>query len=119
MRRLLIKDSSKTERMRAFQPYKNLLFPNNWLHQSLSCGYRCFYLFLSGTLTLKAIFRYFQNYIFKRYKCIKELFEKPTILLFQQYPVAPLVLHLAQWGLANEAESLIHLHYAQIKRNPE
>jgi len=105
--------------MRAFQPYKNLLFPNSWWHQSSICLCRCFYLILSGSITLKTIFRYFQNYIFKRYKCIKEDFEKPTILLFQQYPVAPLVLHLAQWRLANEAESLIVVQYATKPRNPE
>jgi hypothetical protein len=80
---------------------------------------RSVFLLLSGTVTLKAIFHHFQHYIFKRYQSINEHIEKPTILLFQQYPVAPLVLHLTQWRLANEAESLIHLHYAQIKRNPE
>ena len=80
---------------------------------------RCLFLFLSGTLTLNAIFNYFQNYIFKRYTCIKEYIEKPTILLFHQYPVAPLVLHLAQWRLANEAESLMLIQYANKPRNPE
>jgi hypothetical protein len=77
------------------------------------------FLLLSGTITLKTIFHHFQNYIFKKYECIKEQFEKPTILLFKQYPVAPLVLHLAQWRLANEAESLIVVHYASKPRNPE
>jgi hypothetical protein len=76
-------------------------------------------LLVSGSITLKTIFRYFQNYIFKRYKCIKEYFEKPTILLFQQYPVAPLVLHLTQWRLANETESLMVVQYATKPRNPE
>jgi len=80
---------------------------------------RCLFLFLSGALTLKTIFNYFQNYIFKRYICIKEYIEKPTVLLFQQYPVAPLVLHLAQWRLANEAESLMVVQYATKPRNPE
>jgi hypothetical protein len=80
---------------------------------------RCLFLLLSGTITLKTIFNHFQNYIFKRYECIKEQFEKPTILLFQQYPVAPLVLHLAQWRLANEAESLMMIQYATKPRNPE
>ena len=80
---------------------------------------RCLFLFLSGTITLKTIFNHFQNYLFKRYECIKEHFEKPTVLLFQQYPVAPLVLHLAQWRLANEAESLIVVQYATKPRNPE
>jgi hypothetical protein len=82
-------------------------------------AWRLLFLFLSSTITLKTIFNHFQNYIFKRYKCIKELLEKPTILLFQQYPVAPLVLHLAQWRLANEAESLIVVQYATKPRNPE
>jgi hypothetical protein len=77
------------------------------------------HLFLSSTITLKTIFNHFQNYIFNRYICIKEHFEKPTILLFKQYPVAPLVLHLAQWRLANEAESLMVIQYATKPRNPE
>ena len=105
--------------MRTLQPYKNLLFPNSWLYQSLIYLCRCFYLLLSGTITLKTIFRYFQNYIFKRYKCIKEYWEKPSILLFQQYPVAPRVLHLTQWRLANEVESLMVIQYATKPRNPE
>jgi hypothetical protein len=105
--------------MRAFQSYKKLLFTNNWLRHSMSRVCRCFYLFLSGTITLKTIFNHFQNYIFNRYTYIKEHFEKPTILLFHQYPVAPLVLHLAQWRLANEAESLIVVQYATKPRNPE
>jgi hypothetical protein len=105
--------------MRAFQSYKKLSFPNNWLQHSIICVCRCFYLFLSGTITLKTIFNHFQNYIFKRYTCIKEYIEKPTILLFHQYPVAPLVLHLAQWRLANEAESLMMIQYATKPRNPE
>ena len=81
--------------------------------------WRYLFLILFGSITLKTIFHYFQNYIFKRYKYTKELFEKPTILLFHQYPVAPLVLHLAQWRLANEAESLIVVQYATKPRNPE
>jgi hypothetical protein len=76
-------------------------------------------LFLSGAITLKTIFHHFQHYIFKKYKSINEPIEKPTRRLFNQYPVTPLALHLAQWRSNNEAESLIHLHYAQIKRNPE
>lgn len=107
--------------MRALQPYKKNVSNscNCHLQQFLLFIGRCLFLFLSGTLTLKTIFNYFQNYIFKRYTCIKEYIEKPTILLFQQYPVAPLVLHLAQWRLANEAESLIVVHYASKPRNPE
>jgi hypothetical protein len=80
---------------------------------------RALYLFLLGRITLKTIFCYFQHDIFKGYKLINEHIEKPTRQLFNQYPVTPLALHLAQWHSINEAESLIHLHYAQIKRNPE
>jgi hypothetical protein len=90
-----------------------------YVRKSLVCIFRCLFLLLSGVITLKAVFNHFQNHLFKRYKCIKELFEKPTILLFQQYPVAPLVLHLAQWRLANEVESLIVIQYATKPRNPE
>jgi hypothetical protein len=85
-----------------------------YVQKSVVCIFRYSFLFLSGTITLKTIFNYFQNYI-----CIKEHLEKPTILLFQQYPVAPLVLHLAQWRLANEAESLMVVQYASKPRNPE
>src|SRR6185312_9679375 len=80
---------------------------------------RPLFLLLSGTITLKTIFHYFQNYFFKRYKCTKEHFEKPSILLFQKYRVAPLVLHFAQWRLANEVESLMVIQYATKPRNPE
>jgi hypothetical protein len=76
-------------------------------------------LFLSGRLTLKVIFYYFHHYLFKVYKCINENFEKPNSVLFQEYRCTPLFLHLGQWHIANETESLIQLHYAQIKRNPE
>jgi hypothetical protein len=76
-------------------------------------------LFLSGSLTLKVIFYYFHHYLFKAYKCINEHFEKPKRVLFYRYRCTPLFLHLSQWQIANETESLIQLHYAQIKRNPE
>lgn len=76
-------------------------------------------LFLSGRITLKIIFYHFQHYITKAYKCITPHFEKPNRVLFYQYRCAPLSLHLSQWQMANETESLIHLHYMQIKRNPE
>jgi len=106
--------------MRALQPYKNVL--NSYkchLQQFLLFIWRCLFLLLSGAITLKTRFNHFQNYIFKRYTCVKEYIEKPTVLLFKQYPVAPLVLHLAQWRLANEAESLIVVQYATKPRNPE
>src|SRR6185312_11693085 len=76
-------------------------------------------LFLLGRNTLEAIFYHLHNFLFTIYKCIKEYFEKPSILLFQQYPVAPLVLHLAQWRLANEVESLMVVQYSTKPRNPE
>lgn len=76
-------------------------------------------IFLSGSFTLKIIFYYFHHYITKAYQCIHQHFEKPTSLLFQQYRIAPLVLHLAQWRLANEAESLMVVQYATKPRNPE
>jgi hypothetical protein len=76
-------------------------------------------LFLSGRITLKVVFYYFHHYLFKVYKCINQHFEKPNQVLFQKYRCTPLVLHLSQWQIANETESLIQLHFAQIKRNPE
>ena len=77
------------------------------------------FLFLSGRITLKVIFYYFHNYLFKVYKCINQHFGKPNQVLFQKYRCTPLSLHLSQWQIANETESLIQLHFAQIKRNPE
>ena len=104
--------------MSFFSTYRISLLLQN-LQKPFLYALRLLFLFIFGTLTLKTIFRYFQNYIFKRYKCIKEHIEKPTILLFHQYPVAPLVLHLTQWRLANEAESLMMIQYATKPRNPE
>ena len=76
-------------------------------------------LFLYGRITRKVIFYYFHNYLFKIYKYPSPHFEKPTGSLINCYRYAPLFLHLNQWRIANEVVSLIHLHYAQIKRNPE
>jgi hypothetical protein len=76
------------------------------------------YLFISGTITLKTIFNYFQHYIFNRYKFINRRFEKPGSVLFQKYRIAPLFLHLKQWQTANEVESLIVVHYAMKPKNP-
>jgi hypothetical protein len=104
--------------MSFFSTYRIYLLLQN-LQKPFLYTWRLLFLFLSGTITLKTIFHYFQNYIFKKYESIKEQFEKPTILLFHQYPVAPLVLHLAQWRLANEAESLMLVQYATKPRNPE
>lgn len=85
-------------------------FLNAWLPLSL---------FLYGRITLKIIFYHFHNYLFKIYKYPTPHFEKPKCVLFHRYRCTPLILHLGQWQIANETESLIHLHYAQIKRNPE
>jgi hypothetical protein len=76
-------------------------------------------LFRSGRITLKVIFYYFHHYLFKIYIFPRPHFEKPNRVLFQQYSCTPLSLHLGQWHIANETESLIQLHYARIKRNPE
>ena len=93
-----------------------LLFKERYLFNYLS---ELVSLFLSGRITLKVIFYYFHHYLFEVYKCINENFEKPNSVLFQEYRCTPLFLHLGQWHIANEAESLIQLHYARIKRNPE
>jgi hypothetical protein len=89
------------------------------LQQPLANIGRFLSFFPCGIITLKAIFSHFHNYLFKIYKCINPHFEKPDRVLFQQYRCTPLFLHLNQWQIANETESLIRLHYAQIKRNPE
>jgi hypothetical protein len=76
-------------------------------------------LFLSGHVTLKVIFYHFHHYIFKVYKYSSRHFEKPNRVLFAQYPGVPHFLHLKQWRIANEAESLIQIQYATKPRNPE
>lgn len=86
---------------------------------SNAIAYKVLYVPLSGRITLKVIFYYFHHYIFKVYKCINQHFEKPKCVLFHQYRLAPLFLHLKQWQIANETESLIQLHYAEKPRNPE
>jgi hypothetical protein len=85
-------------------------FPNAWLLLSL---------FLSGRITLKVIFYHFHNYLFKIYKYPTPHFKKPPGSFVHRYRHAALFLHLKQWCIINEAVSLIQLHYAQIKRNPE
>ena len=89
------------------------------VQQSLLFVWRFLYLFFPGTITLKTIFNYFRNYIFKKYQTINEHFEKPYRSPFQQYRIAPLFLHLKQWRNANEAESLIQVQYATKPKNPE
>ena len=74
-------------------------------------------LLLSGRYTLGITFYYFDTYIFHRY--FNPHFEKPACVLFQQRRHLPLSLHLTQWLRTNQAASLIQLHFAQIKRNPE
>lgn len=86
---------------------------------SNAVAYKVLYVLLSGRITLKVIFCYFHHYLFKVYKYSSRHFEKPNRVLFQQYRCTPLFLHLNQWQIANETESLIQLHYARIKRNPE
>jgi hypothetical protein len=49
----------------------------------------------------------------------KTFFEKPHHALYQRYKCYRLFLRLRKWQIANAAESLIEVHYAQIKRNPE
>jgi hypothetical protein len=75
--------------------------------------------FLSGRITLKVIFYYFHHYLFKVYKYSNRYFGKPTGSFIHCYRHAALFLHLKQWCITNEAVSLIQLHYARIKRNPE
>jgi hypothetical protein len=46
-------------------------------------------------------------------------FAKPSHGLFQQYKCLCISLHLSQGKIGNENESLIQIHYAQIKRNSQ
>lgn len=75
-------------------------------------------LFLSCRITLKAIFNHFHNYLFKVYKCINQHIEKPVSALFKQYRIAPLFLHLKQWCITNQTESLMVVQYATKPKNP-
>ena len=86
--------------------------------QAYASAWQLLFLFLPSPIKVKTT-SHFPKYLFKLYKCIYEHFEKPNYVLFQKYRCTPLFLHLSQWQLANETESLIQLHYAQIKRNPE
>lgn len=92
------------------------IFKGIYLYNYLS---KLVFLFFSCRITLKVIFYHFHNYLFKVYKCINQHFEKPYSLLLQQHRSCPLFLHLKQWLVVNEKKSLMELHYAQIKRNPE
>ena len=102
---------------------------SNWEKSCPTCNFkhldsfryvpRFAFLFLAGRITLKVIFYYFHHYLFKVFKYPSPHFEKPNHVLFKQYRCTPLFLHLNQWQIANETESLIQLHFAQIKRNPE
>lgn len=76
-------------------------------------------LFLSGRITLKVIFYYFHHYIFKVYKYSSPHFEKPTCSFIHRCRYALHFLHLKQWEVSNETESLIQVHYAEKPRNPE
>lgn len=76
-------------------------------------------LLVSGTITLKIIFRYFRHYISTKYRCINEYFEKPGCLSFQKYPCLPPFFNLNQWCIANEHVSLEQVLYAQEPRDPE
>ena len=84
-----------------------------------SCSYKQLGYNLDYHFLLSKIFYHFHHYITNAYRYINRHFEKPKRELFQQYRIVPLSLHLNQWQIANEIESLIQLHYTQIKKNPE
>lgn len=87
--------------------------------QILISAFQLFFLFLSGRITLKVIFYYLHHFIFKVYTCSSRYFEKPAGSFVHRYRHVAASLRLKQWCINNEAVSLIHLHYAKIKRNPE
>lgn len=88
------------------------------LQQLTNIG-RLLSLFLSGRITLKVIFYYFHNYLFKVYKYSTPHFEKPVGSFIHCYRHVAVFLHLKQWCITNEAVSLIQVHYAEKPRNPE
>jgi hypothetical protein len=53
------------------------------------------------------------------YQFIALQFKKPEPSLHYRYKNYRLCFHFLQWKIINEVRSLIQLHYAQIKRNPE
>lgn len=79
---------------------------------------RIFFLFLSGTITLKTALKYFKLYLTKICKNLYSPFEKPN-RLFKKYRIAPLTLMLNQWRIAHQNESLEQVLYAAMPRNPE
>ncbi|HEY5463208.1 MAG TPA: hypothetical protein VIJ95_08125 [Hanamia sp.] len=72
------------------------------------------------SLSIEAIVLFLSHHYFGiEDKFIELPFEKPHQFLHRRYKSNRIFLHLSQWQIANETVSLIHLHYAQIKRNPE
>jgi hypothetical protein len=86
--------------------------------QAYANPWQLLFLFLPSPIKVKTT-SHFPKYLFKLYKCINQHFEKPNQVLFQKYRCRPLSLHLNQWQIANEAESLIQIQYATKPRNPE
>jgi hypothetical protein len=58
-------------------------------------------------------------YIKKRYAATKTPFEKPVPAFYRQYKNVRLLIRLKHWRKTKTPASLIRVHYAQIKRNPE
>lgn len=105
-------------------PYSNILGCTFKLYlknarQQLLHPFHFIYVIFSGTLALQIITRYFSHYISAKYGCITEFFEKPYWLLFPQYRITPLHLHLKQWRIANEHKSMAHVRYAEKPKHPE
>jgi hypothetical protein len=61
----------------------------------------------------------FHEYFFKLHKSSYQPFEKSNRVPASRYQYSPLFLPLYQWQISEQLNSLIEVHYAQIKRNPE
>jgi hypothetical protein len=67
---------------------------------------------------LSKIFHLLQNYIADLSRRLS-LFEKQNYSSNQQYKDYHFSLQLHQWYLSKQIKSIVEIHYAQIKRNPE
>lgn len=77
---------------------------------------RIYFFVLLFSLT---VFIHSKNSFFQPHQYLLHYFEKPCRLLFHQYRIAPLHLHLKEWAICNQHQSLELVLYAAMPRNPE
>lgn len=108
----------RIKRMRIFLPYKVKLFLQH-LRKGLLCVQGMVYLFLSGTITLKTIFKYFKFYLSKVRKYIYPFNEKPSWRLLKKDRIFTVYFNLCHWYFTHQSRSMAQVLYAQEPRDPE